>query len=334
MTFEERVTAVGKEGFTPRQARFLVTVLMHAGVCMVRQYCAHARIAHGHNARDFFATLVAQRMATPYTSAHRQARLYHLHHRRLYTAIGEPHSRLRRPMPTGRAVERLMILDAVLDAPDVLWLATARDKRTHFLRVLGTSVPMDWFPHLRFGTPPDVTVRYFPDRLPIGVVEEGRDYIFLYLATRPGPVDFRAYLHRHAELLRALPSWTLRVLVPRHLAEARDAYEAACRQELGSPLRPALLEDLRAWCQARQARDVTTASLLRTDDARFAKASRAFSAPRFQALYRAWRLYGDRVLDAAASPGLADALQSGTGRIQCTVVPRAYLHLFTLVGTA
>ena len=34
MTFDERVQAVGKFGFTDRQARFLVTVMLHAGVCV------------------------------------------------------------------------------------------------------------------------------------------------------------------------------------------------------------------------------------------------------------------------------------------------------------
>jgi hypothetical protein len=51
------------------------------------------------------------RIATPYAAMHARARLYHIHHRRLYTAIGEPHSRFRKPLPAGRAMERLMILD-------------------------------------------------------------------------------------------------------------------------------------------------------------------------------------------------------------------------------
>ena len=38
MTFAERVTAVGAFGFTERQSRFLVTVMLHAGVCLGRQY--------------------------------------------------------------------------------------------------------------------------------------------------------------------------------------------------------------------------------------------------------------------------------------------------------
>ncbi|WP_157899691.1 hypothetical protein [Luteitalea pratensis] len=80
-------------------------MMLHAGVCMVRQYCAFAGIAHGHNAREFFARLVERRIAMPYAAMHARARLYHIHHRRLYTAIGEPHSRFRKPLPAGRAME-------------------------------------------------------------------------------------------------------------------------------------------------------------------------------------------------------------------------------------
>ena len=54
MTFEQRVKAVAAHGFTDRQARFLVTVLLHSGVCMDRHYCAFARIAHGQKTTDFF----------------------------------------------------------------------------------------------------------------------------------------------------------------------------------------------------------------------------------------------------------------------------------------
>ena len=47
MTWEERVRAVAEHGFTDRQAGFLVTVMLHAGVCLGRHYCAFARITHG-----------------------------------------------------------------------------------------------------------------------------------------------------------------------------------------------------------------------------------------------------------------------------------------------
>ena len=42
MTDAERIDAVAKLGFTPRQAGFLVTVVLHAGVCLSRQYCAYS----------------------------------------------------------------------------------------------------------------------------------------------------------------------------------------------------------------------------------------------------------------------------------------------------
>ena len=47
MTTDERVQAVVDFGFTERQARFLVLVMRHAGVCVPRQYARFAGIAHG-----------------------------------------------------------------------------------------------------------------------------------------------------------------------------------------------------------------------------------------------------------------------------------------------
>jgi hypothetical protein len=331
LTFEGRVATLQGEGFTERQTAFLVTVMLHAGICMVRQYCAFAGIKHGHNARDFFARLVERRIATPYTAAHRQARLYHIHHRRLYTAIGEPHSRFRKPLAVGRAIERVMMLDAVLEQPGIAWLATEQDKWGHFVRTFGTALTLEWLPQLRFGTPPAVSVRYFPDRHPIGVVEAGHAYTFLYLATTPSTTDLHAFLHRHADLLRSIRQWTVRVLLPPHLFRARDRYLAACHLEFGRRLAPATADELRWWCRTRKAR---TQNLPVADAQRWARTSRAFSSPRYRALYRSWCMLGDYVIDSAISPVLPDAIERGTGRIECEVLARPYLHLSTLVGTA
>jgi hypothetical protein len=115
MTHAERVAEIkGRFGFTERQAGFLVTVMLHAGVCLARQYCAFARIKYGEPMRTFFQTLEARRFVTPQTCAHGRARLFHVHYKPLYTAIGEPDNRFRRPMTLARAIERLMVLDAVL----------------------------------------------------------------------------------------------------------------------------------------------------------------------------------------------------------------------------
>ena len=47
MIHEERVKAVIDFGFTERQARFVVLVMRHAGVCVPRQYASFSGIANG-----------------------------------------------------------------------------------------------------------------------------------------------------------------------------------------------------------------------------------------------------------------------------------------------
>ena len=148
MTDAERVDAVAKLGFTPRQAGFLVTVALHAGVCLSRQYATYSGRVWGRVVRDFFAILVKRRFATACPCAREGANLYHLQNKTIYRAIGEPDSRLRRPIALARAVERLMVLDAVLADPDVVWLGAERDKVEHFRGC--TSLPEEDMPRLIF----------------------------------------------------------------------------------------------------------------------------------------------------------------------------------------
>ena len=325
MTAQERVGALRNLGFTERQAGFLVTVMLHSGVCMGRQYCAYGRIAYGRKMHDFFRLLVARRYATPRACGTQNARLFHVQHRPLYRAIGQEDNRHRKPMALARAVERLMLLDAVLADRDRHWLATEDEKVAHF--TLRFPVARQDLPHVVFRGDDSETTRYFPDKLPIALDSDGRTHIFMYLMTRSEPVDFRTVLERHAELLRALPAWSLRLLVPRHFTAAIPSYRAAFHEQLASPLRPVVLEELRWYFQARR-RPSSHA------DERFYHATRAFAAPRFGALYRAWLERGEPVLDATLSPTLQDAINRGTGGLECHVLPHRYLHLLPLVGTA
>ena len=334
MTFEHRVRAVAAHGFTERQARFLVAVMLHAGVCMDRHYCAFARIAHGQNTTDFFRALIARRFATAYTCAHGRARIYHLHHRALYQAIGEPHSRFRKPTPIGVAIERLMLLDAVLSSPCVSWLATASDKMAHFSGLLRSRLRQEEMPHLTFGSGREKCVRYFPDKLPIGVSDHGRGHILGYLVTRAVPVDFRAFLLRHAELLRALGRWVIRLWIPGHFREAEGLYRQAWDQEFGAPLRTSTVDELRWFFAMRRSGRSAPPNPADSDRKRFLQARRAFSAPRYRVLYRAWLREGSSVVDATCSPALADAIDRGDGRLETEVLARSYLHLSSLVGTS
>jgi hypothetical protein len=81
-------------------------------------------------------------------------------------------------------MERPMILDHVIGHPEVPWLGAEQDKLAHFLT---RSHTRDELPRLAFGQGADVTVRYFPDKLPIGVSPDTRWHVFLYLVTDPLP---------------------------------------------------------------------------------------------------------------------------------------------------
>ena len=186
-------------------------------------------------------------------------------------------------------------------------------------------------PSLSFGVAPKRTVRYFPDKLPIGTTSDERTHVFLYLVNRETPVDFRAFLHRHAELFRALAEWELRLLVPRHLTESAPLFEAAARQELAMPLRLDDANELAWFFRQRRRLDGGGA----VDDAkRFRGAVRQFHAPRYRAMYRLWKKEGDALLHATVSRVLSDALARRTGRIKMQVLPHAYQHLTPLVGSA
>ena len=75
----ERLNAIASFGFTERQARFLLNVLLHSGVFVERQYCSFAGIVHGQKSTDFIKTLVERRFATPIATGK-------LHRGRMFTS--------------------------------------------------------------------------------------------------------------------------------------------------------------------------------------------------------------------------------------------------------
>ena len=52
-------------------------------------------------------------------------------------------------------IERVMLLDAVLDDREFVWLGPSMDKRRHFMRHLGDRLEHRDYPHLLFGDGPD-----------------------------------------------------------------------------------------------------------------------------------------------------------------------------------
>ena len=329
----EWTQAVAAFGFTERQARFLVEVMFHSGVFVPRQYCTLAGIVHGQKTHDFVRKLVERGYVVPIQVGplHR-GRLFHVRYKPLYTAIGQTDNRHRKAAPLGRMVERLMILDAVLADRTLTWLGTEFDKLAYCKR-LPRTLDYDEIPQLVFGTPPDHTIRYFPDKLPIGI-ERGRDPVLVYLVTRPEPDDFRLFLGRHHELLKRAYQWTIRVLVPQPFATAITRFGHAAREELATPLPNESYEELQWYFPERQRRLRHRGAGAPKDDHRYGNDCFTFRAARFRALFRLWQQIGDRAIWQARSFILRDALARGEGRVEFVRLSRQYLHLARLVGAA
>lgn len=324
MTTQERIQAVADYGLTERQAQFLVLVMRHSGLCIKRQYATFVGVPPGGaQCSAFFEKLVRRGYAVASDCIHNRARLYHVHHKPLYHAIGDPESRYRRAVPARLAAERLMRLDAALIEPDLEWLTTRAEK----LAYLGARTATGTADRPTGASAPNGS-DVFPCTFPIGVDSTGRA-VLLYIGTVPWTEDFRVFLVGHISLLSVTPTWTLRVVFPQSLQRVKGDYERAVREELESPLSPDALSDLRWYFFHRRRGDFETmAESLR---ARFTRCAQVFAGPRFARLYQQWR--ADENAELRQVPAsVAEAGAVGRAELQCLVLPHTYQHLSPLVS--
>jgi hypothetical protein len=330
---EQAVSAIAVNGFTERQARFLVLVARHSGVCVMRQYCAFAGVAFGHTTRRFFAKLERLGWVSTYDCARKRARIYHVRHRELYDAVGDPDSRLRRPPTVPRALERIMLLDVILQEPELVWLTTPEDKMAHVSAL--ASVKPESMPQLTASQAGSEQVRYFPDHMPIGVSTEGR-WVVVCLLMQDPKRELRTFLERHLMLLASFPAWTLRVAIPAHMAGYGRRLVDEARQGLRWRLTGGgqLADDVRWYFTMRKSGG--NPDTVSDDDERAHRARlRKFSGLGFSVIYGLWRVHGDIVFSTVSAP-ISHALHDdrGAGVIEPLVLPHAYSHLAPLVGVA
>jgi hypothetical protein len=326
---QRRVNALAGFGFTQRQREFLVAVMVHSGCFLERQYCAFTGTVRGQNSREFVAHLVARGFARAIVPGPvRRGRLYHVHHKPLYEALGLSDDRNRRLHSIGRMVERVMILDAVLGDRRCWWLSPAEDKRTLF-GARESGLRAEEYPHISFGAGRDKIIRCFPDKLPIGIDKEhtGR-FVFLYLVTRRVPIDFRQFLIRHHTLFLNLHTWTVRLLVPRRFRKAVALYKAALREELWTPLDPSVSKALETYFRERRE---GAGHLGEPNDRFIAKEFRRQGMAKIAALYRAWRREGDVVLWRSSSTSLRDDRTHGWSGCEVQDLNAQYLQLTNVV---
>ena len=324
LPFDEQVQAVAKKGFTERQAWFLTTVMLHTGVCVPRQYARFCGIVQGAKTQKFFAKLVRLGYASVYDTRHNRAHVYHLKKRALYAAIGEPESSFRRRLTLNHAIRRLMVLDAIVEDPDMAWLATAEQKAANLTAL--TCIDTVDLPHVVVGEGDARKVRYFPERLPIGIHLAGRG-VLVYVFAAPGMGEFRLFLERHAAVLRALPAWTLRIVAPPNLPGIGERAMQVVQQHLMAPLRPMTVDEMRWYFDQLRSGSPS-------DMPRLSRDRGAFSNPHMKLLYKLWKQDGEAALVSVGSHAIREAVEAGHGRIEVLELGHRYGHLSPLAAVS
>jgi hypothetical protein len=318
---DEAIDAVATFGFSRRQARFLTVVMRHTGLCLPRQYATFAGTSYGRKVNDFFARLVDDGWASSWPCVHNRARLYHVHHKALYRAIGDAESRFRRAVSARAVTGRIERLDALLTVPSTSWFATFEELAEALARVT-RDTDAEVLDLARRAT----ATR--GDQGPVVGIDETRRLVLLYVAD--GLSSECGELVRPAfPLLRCVPRWSIHLA----LGAAQTALVPELVRAVTTALAPvpeAGLTDLRWYFQERQRgpaaeRDRATAE--RLDDARW-----TYQDGPYEALYRAWVDRGEDLFEELSSTVLQEAYARFQGRVQAHVLPRTYRHLDPLLG--
>jgi hypothetical protein len=308
MTFEDRVRALEPLGFAERQTRFLVTVALHSGYCLPRQYAGFAGVQYGKNVSDFFDTLVGRQLLERLTFRADRGHVYHLHPRAIYRAIGQADNRNRRVGSAALIARKIMLLDYVLAHAEVDWIATETDKVDLFADRFG--VPKTDLPQRTFtGADTAVTTRYFLDKLPVAVVGDPPGVYFLYLVTDHTGRDFERFLIDHSRVFDALPEWAVVVLGPDGspgLTACDVVFARHAQGVLFSPPEPPFAELREYFTMRRLVDQGDLARLSVADIDRFRRLRERLATPALDARYAEWLGHGDEAF----------------GQNQTVVVPR------------
>ncbi len=221
-----------------------------------------------------------------------------------------------------------MLLDAVVAVGDVEWLTTVAEKAAYLAGLKAEAT--DDRPQESISDEARSRPSSLSSALPIAVAADGRT-LLPYLASEPTTEAFRTFLQTHAELLSDAPTWTIRIVFPRPLDHAYDAYQAVIHEELETPLRPATIGELQSHFELRlkAARGEPMHPL---DQGFLRRGHEVFAAARFTAMYHRWLKHRHAVFAGPSSPAIAEALHSGRGRVESAVLPHSYRHLFPLVA--
>lgn len=174
-------------------------------------------------------------------------------------------------------------------------------------------------------------VRYFPDPLPIGIHLAGRG-VLVYVVLDPTLNDFRLFLDRHSAVLRALPAWTVRAVVPPQFSDLAQRVKQAFFSQLATPaLSPEAVAAVRQRFESVRTQHYPF-DFGPTDH--HVENRDLLAAPKYHVLFKLWKKEGDAALAGLASGAIHDAVKAEAGRIETLELGHRYGHLTPLAAIA
>lgn len=280
MAPEALTSALLPFGYSPREAAFVAAAALHSGYFLARQYSPK----RGKAADTLCRKLAAFEHASSAVLGG-GVRLYHLHAKPLYRALGQTDNRHRRERDQVRA--KVMGLDYVLLHPQYRYLPTEQDKLAYFCDERG--IAREALPTKVYtGKRQDRTLRFFVDKYPVRIESESNRVAFCYIDdgifTPPG---FATWLKQYSRLIEALGAAEI-VYVgssPAALATAEREFTKAFPSADDS-----LSGELRGYFHMRseiEQRGPAGRSQQELDA--FRRLSRRYAEGRFEQLYALWR---------------------------------------------
>ncbi len=276
-------------GYTETEARFLYIVGTHSGYFTSRQYLDFADVKRGYRSDALTRKVLAKKHASPEIHS-KNARIYHLFSRRVYSAIGKENIRNRRDHEFQFIKTRLLALDFILANQRHDYFETEDDKVRYFCDALG--VEKHTLPaKLYLGTRnPSITPRYFVDKFPMFLpsITGSPVVTFTYVAPEAeNLVAFVTHLQAYLPLFRSLKQFNFVFISSCEplLPKARAIFLSLVKGPLETP--PAA--DIARYFRVRKLWESKQFAALKMEDIEFLnEATRRFASERVQDVYKAW----------------------------------------------
>jgi len=230
MTFpESAIENLRSLGYTEDEALFLYIIATHSSYFSTRQYLQFAGAKSGEKSMAFTQKLLGKGHATAKLLL-RNGRIYHLHCRLIYRALGRQSLRNRREHSVEYMRTKLAILDFVLSHLDYRYLETEAEKVDYFCSKLGLNRGILPAKRCSGAIRHKETDRYFVDRFPLFFVPESSSPpVITFSFVDPGLMtlaSLETHLLAYGTLFSALPLLNFVYIATRstHFESARKLF--------------------------------------------------------------------------------------------------------------